>query len=84
MGKLFGPQIERADDDRTGRESLQDLDIGVVLHLFGRLGIALEIQKLGSVQADALGAAFDAVRDFIGEFNIAVDVNRNPSWSIVF
>src|SRR4051812_12878015 len=77
MRKLLGPQIERADHNWAGREGLHDLDISVVLRLFGRLSVALKIEKLGAVQANALGPALDAVLDFVGKFDIAVDVNRD-------
>src|SRR6478735_6359640 len=77
MRKLLGPQVERADHNRAGWEGLHDLDIGVVLRLFGRLRVALEIEKLGAVQANALGPALDAVLDLVGKLDIAVDVNRD-------
>ena len=43
------------------------------MDFLGRFGLAAQVEELGAVEADAVGAAIDAMIDFVGKFDVAED-----------
>ena len=63
----FGPSVRS-----TGQVGIQVLG-------FGRIGVPAQVEKLGAIQADAVGAALEAVLGFLRKLDVASMVMRTPS-----
>ena len=75
LGILSAPRSIGPHDDRLAFHRLGHLGIGGELLFLGRLVVAGEEQKLGAIEADAVGAAFVALLDFVGELDVAQELN---------
>ena len=59
-------------------EPPERVGVGVVVLFLGRLVLAGEVEELGAVQPDALGAAVDGVVDVLGELDVRLQADDVP------
>ena len=74
---LVGPEVERADHDRLLAHRLNDAGIGLEVDVFGRLDVGAEVEEFGAVEPDAVGAAIDAMVDFVRKLDIAQQLDAD-------
>jgi len=70
LGVFVGAEVDGADDEWASGGELDRLAVGVVVVLFGGLFGAGEVEVLGAVEADTIGAAFDGDGDLFGELDV--------------
>ncbi len=78
VGELVGAQVAGADGRRPALERLDDLGVGLEMVFLGRIVLAVQVQELGAVEADAAGPAGDAAVHVMGELDVAPQVDLVP------
>ena len=72
------PQVERANDDRLGRQSFQKpSDDGQVLLLGGKLRTLLEVEELAPVETDTGGAEALHVLELLGKLDVGEQLDTD-------
>ena len=75
LGQFVGAQIERANHHGLVAHRLITTRIRFEVRLLRWARSRAEIQKLGAIQADAVGAALGAMIDFVGKLDVAHQVD---------
>ena len=76
-GQLVGAEVDRPHDDRLVAHRGGDGRVRGRLLFFGRLIVAREEEELGAIEADAVGPALLALLDFVGELDVAQQLDAH-------
>src|SRR5207248_3904882 len=69
-GDLVAAKIECSNDERMRPDRFSDAPIRLILLLFARQGIAIEIKKFGAIQPDSLRAVSRDARNIVWQLTV--------------
>ncbi len=75
LGVFVGAEVDGADGERAAGGERDAAGVGLVVIFLGGLGGAGEVEELGAIEADALAPGVDDLVDFLGELNVAEDLD---------